>query len=338
MNIGSYASANLSGLEFKKDLWNGELSVKTNTFEGMMVLDLTKISGLNSSNTALPIEFKRDRVSNVALIANEDFKSKFSIADIGSTLKSIQLAGAFKMYGLSQFDIPEITIKKVGYVEPVKVEPKNVNLCENYSMLNGLPVKIVLFNPNGVCFKVATNGKKVNEAMCSNVEFDCEYGTNVLTIALSNGQTITDKIYPSEGDVYIVYEIMERKGEWRLNRKLDLSGDARKTTTTKLPTTTICKDYITLNNEGMNFRADVTITKITKDRVYYMNCKNSTIESISKMDILAIEYANKYYDKFDYSGRSATKINMDLERTELEVIELRNSTQTSSSFIIGPNR
>ncbi len=86
MNIGSYATATLSGLAFKKDVWDGEIEIKTNTFEGMLVLDLTKVVGLNSANASIPIQFKRDKNLNVALISNDQFKSKFSIADVGSTI------------------------------------------------------------------------------------------------------------------------------------------------------------------------------------------------------------------------------------------------------------
>ena len=336
--IGTYATATIAGFEFKKDVWNGELEVKTNTFEGMLIIDLTKISGKNASGAALLIEFKRDKSPSVALISNDKFKSKYSIADIGSTLQSIKYASAFKMYALSGIDIPEITVKKVGYVEPAKVVNKDVNLCESFSTLKGFPVKVTLFNPNGICFKVATNGRKINDNMCSNVEFDVEYGTNVLTIALSNGQTLTEKIYPSEGDVYIVYEIMERKGEWKLNRKLDLSGDARKTDnkTESTTNTVTCKDNIILADD-MKTIHNLTIIKMTKDKIYFYDCNSLSNRTISKMDILGIEYANGYYDKFDFPGNSG-KRNMDLERSESNVIELRNSTKTSSSFIIGPSK
>ena len=337
ITIGSYATATLSGFEFKKDVWDGELEVKTNTFEGMMVLDLAKVVGVNSAGTTMPIVFKRDKSPSVALISNDKFKSKFSIADVGSTLKNIQISDAVKMYALSGIDIPEITIKKVGYVEPAKVENTNVKLCETFSTLKGLPVKITLFNPNGICFKVASNGKIINANNCSNVEFDVEYGTNVLTITLSNGQTITDKIYPAEGDVYIVYEIMERKGEWRLNRKLDLSGDARKVDTKSTMTTVTCKDNFVLDTRGLDVIRNITVTKISKDKIYYMDCAANDYKFISKMQVLGIEYANGYYDKFDYPGNGG-KQNMDLERTDAEVIELRNSSRTSSSFLIGSGK
>jgi hypothetical protein len=155
---------------------------------------------------------------------------------------------------------------------------------------------------------------------------------------LSNGQTLTEKIYPSEGDVYIVYEIMERKGEWKLNRKLDLSGDARKTDnkTESTTNTVTCKDNIILADD-MKTIHNLTIIKMTKDKIYFYDCNSLSNRTISKMDILGIEYANGYYDKFDFPGNSG-KRNMDLERSESNVIELRNSTKTSSSFIIGPSK
>jgi hypothetical protein len=337
LNIGEFATATLSGFSWKKDAWGGEMVVNTNSFDGMLLLDLNKIKGASPSNNAMPIEFKRDKLAQVALVSNDRFKSKFSIADIGSTLTNMQIAGAFKMFELRELDVPQITIKKVGYVEPVAAVDNSASLCENFTNLQGLPVKVVLFNVNGVCFKLASNGKKINENMCSNVEFDVEYGTQILTIVLNNGQTFTDKIYPAEGDSYLTFEIIQRKGEWKIQRKFDLSGDARKTTQKVDKSTVICKDYITLNNEEMNFRANLTVTRITKDQIYYIDCNTNSEKSISKMEILDIQYANGYHDKFDYPGNEG-KQNMNLTRTEAEVIELRNSSKTSSSIIIGPTR
>lgn len=336
LNIGSYATATISGLEWKKDAWGGEMVVTTNSFDGMLLLDLNKIKGSSPSNNAMPIEFKRDKLAQVALVSNDRFKSKFNIADVGSTLTNVQIAGAFKMYELREIDVPQITIKKVGYVEPTAAVTKNVDLCENFTNIQGLPVKVVIFNPNGVCFKLAANGKKINDNMCSNVEFDAEYGTQILTIALNNGQTVTDKIYPAEGDLYMVFEIIERKGEWKLQRKFDLSGDARKVEEKKV-STVLCKDEILLDTEGIDFIRPITVTKITTDRVYYIDCDGNKEKSISKMEILAIEYPNGYYDKFDYPGNQG-KQNMNLVRSENEVIEIRNSSKTSDTLIIGPTR
>lgn len=336
LNIGSFATATISGFEWKKDAWGGEMVVTTNSFEGMLLLDLNKIKGSSPTNNAMPIEFKRDKLAQIALVSNDRFKSKFNVADVGSTLTNVQIAGAFKMYELRELDVPQITIKKVGYVEPIAAVTKNIDLCENFSNIQGLPVKVVIFNPNGVCFKLASNGKKINDNMCSNVEFDAEYGTQIMTIALNNGQTISDKIYPAEGDSYMVFEIIERKGEWKLQRKFDLSGDARKVEEKKV-NTTMCKDKILLDTEGIDYVREITVTKITSDKVFYIDCNGNVEKSITKMKILAIEYPNGYYDKFDYPGDKG-KQNMNLVRTENDVIELRNSSKTSDSFIIGPNR
>lgn len=337
LSIGNYATAALSGLEWKKDAWSGEMLVTTTDFDGMLLLDLNKIKAVSPTNNAMPVEFKRDKLAQVALVSNDRFKSKFSIADVGgATLTNLQIAGAFKMYELRELDVPQITIKKVGYVEPTTAVSKNVDLCENFTNIQGLPVKVVIFNPNGICFKLASNGKKINENMCSNVEFDVEYGTQILTVALNNGQTVSDKIYPAEGDSYLVFEVIERKGEWKLQRKFDLSGDARKVEAKKV-NTTMCKDKIMLDTEGIGYIRDVTVTKITTDKVFYIDCNGNIEKSIAKMQILAIEYPNGYYDKFDYPGDRG-KQNMNLVRTENEVIELRNSSKTSDSFIIGPNR
>jgi hypothetical protein len=284
----------------------------------------------------MPIEFKRDKLAQVALVSNDRFKSKFSIADLGSALTNVQIAGAFKMYELRELDVPQITIKKVGYVEPVAVVSKEVNLCDNYTNYQNLPVKVVIFNPNGVCFKLAANGKKINDNMCSNVEFDVEYGTQILTMALNNGQTFTDKIYPAEGDSYMAFEIIERKGEWKIQRKFDLSGDTRKVEPKKV-NTVLCQDEILLDTEGIDFLRPITVTKITTDKVYYIDCEGNNEKSISKMQILAIEYPNGYYDKFDFPGNKG-KQNLNLVRSENEVIELRNSSKTSDTLIIGPIR
>ncbi|AEA42667.1 hypothetical protein [Fluviicola taffensis] len=228
IDLNGIGNLSVSGLTFKKDSWNGELLLKTNSFEGMLLLDITKITG-KGANAALPIEFKRDKAGKVALIADDKFKSKFSIADIGQTITGIDLSKAFKMYSLKEIDVPQITIKKVGYVEPAPVVNTNVNLCPAFEKINNLPVKVVIFNTNGICFKLAANGKIINSENSSNLTFDTEYGTNVLTLTLSNGQTITDKIFPGEGHVYLSFELINRKGEYKLQRKLDLSGDARKT-------------------------------------------------------------------------------------------------------------
>jgi hypothetical protein len=336
LNIGTYATATLSSFAWKKDAWSGELVVTTNSFDGMMLLDLNKIKGASPTNNAMLVEFKRDKLAQVALVSNDRFKSKFSIAELPATLTNFQIAGAFKMYELRELDVPQITIKKVGYVEPTAAVTKNVDLCENATNIQGLPVRVVIFNPNGVCFKLASNGKKLNENMCSNVEFDAEYGTQIMTIALNNGQTISDKIYPAEGDSYMVFEIIERKGVWKLQRKFDLSGDARKVEEKKV-NTTLCKDKIMLDTESLNYLREITVTKITSDKVFYTDCNGNLEKSISKMEILAIEYPNGYYDKFDYPGNKG-KQNMSLVRTETDVIELRNSSKTTDSFIIGPNR
>lgn len=339
INIDPYATASLEGFAWKKDSWSGEMVVKTGTFDGMILMDLSKISGLTADNGTLPIEFKRDKLAKVALVSNDKFKSKFSIADVGNKCTALQMGASFSAYELLELDVPQIKVKRVGYVEPTKVEAKEVNLCESYSRIENLPVKVVLFNATGVCFKAAANGKKLNDQMCSNVEYDTEYGTNILTISLSNGITITDKIYPAEQDVYLVFEIVERKGEWKLRRKFDLSGDARKTEPKPAPVvaTALCKDKMNLDQDGMAYLRNVTVTRISKAMIYYVDCATGESKSISKMEVLAIEYANGYYDKFDYPGDSG-KQNMNLERSESEVIELRNSSKTSSSIVIGPNR
>lgn len=224
--VNGLGTLSVSGLAFKKDNWSGELVMKTNSFEGMLLLDITKLTG--KGEAPLPIEFKRDKVGKVALVSDDKFKSKFSIADIGQKMSGIDLSKAFTLYSLKEIDVPQITIKRVGYVEPTNVST-NVNLCPAYEKINNLPVKVVVFNPNGTCFKLAANGKPINPENSSNVMFDTEYGTNILTITMSNGQTITDKIYPGEGHVYLSFELINRKGEWKLQRKFDLSGDARKT-------------------------------------------------------------------------------------------------------------
>lgn len=337
IDLNGTGNITFSGLAFKKESWSGEMNIKTGSFDGMLIIDITKIKGKTADGT-LPIEFKRDKLGQIALIANDKFKSKFSIADLGQKLQEIDLSSAVKLYSLRQLDLPQITVKKVGYVEPTATENKEITLCESFEQINNLPVKVVVFNPNGVCFKLASNGKKINPEFSSNVTFDTEYGTTILTLNLNNGQTLTDKIYPAEGDVYLSFELILRKGEYKLQRKFDLSGDARKPKEKAIDkTTVICKDYITLNNEEMNFRANLTVIRITKDRVYYIDCNSNTEKSVSKMEILDIQYANGYHDKFDYPGNQG-KQNMDLTRTEEEVIELRNSSKTSSSIIIGPNR
>jgi hypothetical protein len=338
INIDSYATASLEGFAWKKDSWSGELLVKTGTFDGMILMDLSKISGLTADNGTLPIEFKRDKLAKVALVSNDKFKSKFSMADVGNKCTAFQMGASFSAFELLELDVPQIKVKRVGYLEPVKVEAKEVNLCESFSKIDGLPVKVVLFNATGVCFKAAANGKKLNDQMCSNVEYDTEYGTNILTISMSNGQTITDKIYPAEQDSYLVFELVERKGEWKLRRKFDLSGDARKTESKAATTATaLCKDQLHLNQDGIALLRNITVTKISKAMIYYVDCSSGENKTISKMEILAIEYPNGYYDKFDFPSNTG-KQNMNLERTESEVIELRNSNKTSSSFIIGPNR
>ena len=338
INIDSYATATLEGFTWKKDSWSGELVVKTGTFDGMILMDLSKISGLTAEIGTLPLEFKRDKLAKVALVSNDKFKSKFSMADVGNKCTALQMGSSFSAYELLELDVPQIKLKRVGYVEPSKVEAKDVNLCESFSRLDGLPVKVVLFNATGVCFKAAANGKKLNDQLCSNVEFDTEYGTNVLTIVMSNGQSISDKIYPAEADTYMVFELVERKGEWKLRRKFDLSGDARKTETKPVTTTTaLCKDKIHLNQDGIALTRNITVTKISKSTIHYVDCASGENKTISKMDILAIEYPNGYYDKFDFPSNTG-KQNMNLERSESEVIELRNSNKTTSSFIIGPNK
>ncbi|MGV3609740.1 MAG: hypothetical protein ACO1N0_02250 [Fluviicola sp.] len=226
IEVNGIGNLTVSGLTWKKDNWSGEILMKTKSFEGMLLMDITKITG-KSSNT-LPIEFKRDKVGKVALISDDKFKSKFSIADIGQTMTGIDLSKTFKLYSLKEIDVPQITVKKVGYVEPEPTVNTNVNLCPAVEKINGLPVKVVIFNPNGICFKLASNGKIINPENSSNVMFDTEYGTNILTLTLSNGQTVTDKIFPGEGHVYLSFELINRKGEYKLQRKFDLSGDARK--------------------------------------------------------------------------------------------------------------
>lgn len=228
IDINSIGTLAVTGLAFKKDAWSGELLMKTNSFEGMLIMDITKIAGKGANGT-LPIEFKRDKVGKVAMVSDDKFKSKFSLADVGQKLSGIDLSNAFKLYSLKEIDVPQITVKKVGYVEPAPIVNNNVTLCPSFESINNLPVKVVIFNPNGICFKLAANGKTINPENSSNVTFDTEYGTTVLTLALSNGQTITDKIYPGEGHVYLSFELINRKGEYKLQRKFDLSGDARKT-------------------------------------------------------------------------------------------------------------
>lgn len=227
VDISGIGNLSLTGLVFKKDNWSGELALKTNSFEGMLILDITKITG-KTADAALPIQFKRDKVGKVALVSDDKFKSKFSIVDLGQKLSGIDLSKSFKLYSLKEIDVPQITVKKVGYVEPAPIVNNNTALCPAYESINNLPVKVVVFNPNGICFKLAANGKTINPENSSNVTFDTEYGTTVLTLALSNGQTITDKIYPGEGHTYLSFELIYRKGEYKLQRKFDLSGDARK--------------------------------------------------------------------------------------------------------------
>ncbi|MNK01943.1 hypothetical protein D3C87_197580 [compost metagenome] len=336
VDVNGLGNLSVTGLAFKKDSWSGELVVKTNSFEGMLLMDITKITGKTAEGT-LPIGFKRDKVGKVALVSNDKFKSKFSIADLGQKLSGIDLSKAFKLYTLSEIDVPQITVKKVGYVEPTASVNNNITLCPSHESINNLPVKIVVFNPNGICFKLAANGKTINPENSSNVTFDTEYGTTVLTLALSNGQTITDKIYPGEGHVYLAFELINRKGVYKLQRKFDLSGDARKATKTvetKLNNTALCKDKIWMDNDNSDILENVTVIRIAKDRVYYQDCNTNTETSISKNAILAVEYPNGYYDKFDFPS-STGKQNMDLVRNEADVIELRNSSRTTSSFIIG---
>jgi hypothetical protein len=337
--INGIGNLSISGLAWKKDSWSGELLMKTNSFEGMLLLDITKITG--KSSTALPIEFKRDKVGKIALISNDKFKSKFSIADIGQTMSGIDLSKAFKLYSLKEIDVPQITIKKVGYVEPDPTVNTNVNLCPAFEKINNLPVKVVIFNTNGICFKLAANGKIINPENSSNVTFDTEYGTNILTLTLSNGQTITDKIYPGEGHVYLSFELINRKGEYKLQRKFDLSGDARKAlpdTDNKVKSTSLCKDEIMLDKEQTELIREVTIIRITSDYIVYQDCRSNEEKTINKWEVLAIQYANGYYDKFDYPDNTQTKQNLNLTRRDAEVIELRNSSRTSSSVVYGRTR
>ncbi len=335
IDVNGVGNLTIAGLSFKKDVWSGELTFKANTFEGMLLMDITKITGQGES--ALPIAFNRDKVGKIALVSSDKFKSKFSIADVGQKMKGIDLSQAFKLYSLSEIDVPQITIKKVGYVEPTATVNNNITLCPAHESISNLPVKVVIFNPNGICFTLAANGKVINAANSSNVTFDTEYGTTILTLNLSNGQTITDKIFPGEEHTYLSFEVINRKGVFKLQRKFDLSGDARKATKTietKLNNTALCKDKIWFENSNSDIKEDVTIIRIEKDRVYYQDCSTNTETSISKSAILAVEYPNGYYDKFDYPNN--TKQNMGLVRNEAEVIELRNSSRTTSSFIIGP--
>ena len=330
--LNGIGNLTVSGLAWKKDSWSGELLMKTNSFEGMLLLDITKITG--KSSTALPVEFKRDKVGKIALISDDKFKSKFSIADIGQTMSGIDLSKAFKLYSLKEIDVPQITIKKAGYVEPDPTVNTNTNLCTSYEKLNNLPVKVMIFNPNGVCFKLATNGKIINPENSSNVTFDTEYGTNILTLTLSNGQTVTDKIFPGEGHVYLAFELIYRKGEYKLQRKLDLSGDARKTLNdidNKIKGTSLCKDELLLDTEHIEQIKEITVIRITSDYIIYQDCTSSSEKSISKRQVLSIRYANGYYDKFDYPNDQQFQQNLDLRRTDAEVIELRNSSKTSSS-------
>jgi len=65
------------------------------------------------------------------------------------------------------------------------------------------------------------------------------------------------------------------------------------------------------------------VIKINKKDIVYKDCKANSTVTLSKMDLLGIEYPNGSKDKFDFTGNNVKK-NMDLVRSEKDLIKKRN--------------
>lgn len=81
-----------------------------------------------------------------------------------------------------------------------------------------------------------------------------------------------------------------------------------------------CKDEITITQkgaaryDGKRYIRDIRVVEISKKYIHYKRCDSGNKEYVArKEDVLAIEYANGKYDKFDFDGKNRKK-NMDLIR------------------------
>lgn len=317
--------------DFKKDVYGiqSELSLNSKT-AAVTELMLFDPNAVKAGSASLVV----NDTKQIVVTPDEPEKFKFSVSSADPSI-DLDWSKAFTLIPLQGVDIPAFNINN----GVVPVTPVEVKVCEAQADKSQGDIQIKITSQVG-CFRVFMLGEEMTTAFTSSFTFRMNESVKKVRLVMENGYVVEKSIYAKVDYKALYYEVEEKKGEYDLKYLVFASELADGVTpgVDGAQDQVKCDDQITTLE--FNFISKVTVQEITKTHVMYKDCGSENIKSIAKMDILAVEYSDDSYDKFDYDGGS--KQGMDITRSRKEVIQKHlestkgTNPQNQSSFIIGP--
>lgn len=316
--------------DFKKDVYGiqSELSLlsKTSAISELMLFDPNAVKA--GSASVLVNDTKQ-----LVVTPDEPEKFKFSVSSADPSI-DLDWSKAFNLIPLQGVDIPAFNINN----GVVPVTPAEIKVCDAQTSKVQGDIQIKISSSVG-CFRFFMLGEEMTTDFTSSFTFRMNESVKKVRLVMENGYVVEKSIYAKVDYKALYYEVEEKKGEYDLKYLVMASelADEVKPGDQGVDEVT-CDDKITTYE--FNWIKMITVHEITPTHVLYKECGSDQIKSISKMDILAVEYSDDSWDKFDYNhntkqGLSITRSRKEILQKHLEATKGTNP-QNQSSFVIGP--
>lgn len=320
--------------DFKKEMYSlqSELSMasRSASITELIVFDPNKLTAKGSTGAAsvLPGDTKP-----IAISVDDAEKFKFNVACADPSIQ-LELNQAFHFVPLESLDVPAFNITN-GIVPVVPLE---VKLCDAQTHDSKGEIKITITSEVG-CFRFFMLGEEMTTDFTSKFTFHMNESAKKVRLMLENGYVVEKTILAKADYKALYYAVEEKKGEYNLKYLVFASEVADGVTLGFQGADEVkCEDEITT----LEFKliSGLTVQEVTGTEVLYKECGSEQVKMISKMKILAVQYADGSYDKFDYNGGS--KQGMGITRSRKETTDKHKlatkgtNPNNQSSFVIGP--
>jgi len=318
--------------DFKKETYSfqSELSLlsKSASISEIAVFDPNALK----TNSGAAVQLSDSKP--IVFSADEEEKFKFTVASADPSIE-LDWSQAFQLISLQGMDVPAFNIS--NGIAPITAA--EVKLCEAQTLKTQGDIQIKITSEVG-CFRFFMLGEEMTTDFTSSFTFRMNESVKKVRLVMENGYVVEKSIYAKADYKALYYEVEEKKGEYNLKYLVFASELADGVTPGGAQgiDEVTCDDQITTARFELISR--ITVQEITSTHVLFKACGSNAVQSISKNDILAVEYSDDSWDKFDFNG--GTKQGMAITRNRSEVI-LKHRIATKgtnpygqNSFVVGP--